>query len=427
MGFMIGPDNALLRGPANRWGALAGLLTVCALCCGADVDPLRLKAEKGDVQAMIALGLQYRDGRGGLKRDAAKAVLWFRRAVDRGSAAAYDHLGYMYLKGAGVPSNLSISTGFFRASAKGGWLQGQHNFAQSCFFGRGMECDLPLAAQQWKAAAGDGHVRASFWFGYCLLNGLGVEQDKAKALVHLEAAAKGRDPDAWWLLGEYYYRASDGKQLEKARLCWAKAKEHASYKQMLTTPECAAAKARGAVVGKRQFLPVPHLDQGWNLCGITATAVVLRYQGRPADPRTIKRNAPNSPFGTGTAWDKINLSLKKLYGFTWDLKTFPFDAKGAEEGLTLIRKELDEGNPVLIDVRGADAKGGAHTVTVVGYDRDTDSVYIQDTARFAPGVITMPKTEFIQRWNSQGFITNATGEVLRPLLLTGRSRKRSEE
>ena len=414
-----------MRIAGGKWVVLAGLLAGSTLCGAEDIDRVRTQANRGDLGAMITLGLHYRDGRAGLKRDAGKAVMWFRRAVDRKSAAAYDHLGYMYLVGKGVPWNLSIATGFFRASAEEGWHQGQHNFAQSCYFGRGMVRDLPLAVAQWRAAVDGGHARASLWLGYCLMNGLGVERDEAKAVAHLESAANDGDADAWWLLGEHYYSKRGGKQLQKAGDCWTRAKKHAGHRRMLTSADCASAKARGVAAGERQFLSVPHLDQGWNLCGVTAAAVVLRYKGYAADPETIKRNAPSSPLGTGTAWDKINLSLKKLYGFTWGLKTFSFDAEGAKAGLALIRKELDEGNPVLVDVRGADATGGAHTVTVVGYDRRADTVYIQDTARFAPGVTTMTEAEFTQRWNSQGFITNATGEVLRPLMLTGSARKRN--
>jgi uncharacterized protein YvpB len=226
------------------------------------------------------------------------------------------------------------------------------------------------------------------------------------------------------MLGEYYFSQPGGHDVEKAKHCWEKARESEGHKQTATSADCAAAEERAAVVGERQFLKVPHLDQGWNLCAPTSTSVVLRYYGLAADPEEIKRNAPNSPFGTGTAWDKINLSLQKLYGFTWELKTFSFDAKGAEEGLTLIRGELDRGNPVVIDIRGAEATGGAHTVTVIGYDRQQGVIYLQDTARYAPGVVAMGEADFIKRWNSQWFLSKSTGEVVRPLLLTGSSRKK---
>jgi len=404
--------------------AITGLMVTCALLGAGDPDELRTKAKNGDARAMLALGYAYRDGTGGVTKDERESVAWFRRAADLDNAEAYDNLGFLYLEGRGVPANLAIASGYFRASTEKGWKQGQYNHGMDFFFGRGVERDHARAVSWWESASAGGHKRATFLLGYCLMNGYGIRKDAARAVACWESASNDRDPDAWWMLGEYYYSQAGGHDVEKAKRCWEKARENEGHKQTATSADCAAAEARAAVAGERQFLKVPHLDQGWNLCGTTSASVVLRYYGLAADPEEIKRNAPDSPFGTGTAWDEINLSLQKLYGFTWELKTFPFDAKGAEEGLTLIRGELDRNNPVVIDVRGAEATGGAHTVAVIGYDRQQGVIYLQDTARYAPGVVALSEAEFIKRWNSQGFISKATGEVVRPLLLTGSSRKR---
>jgi len=404
--------------------AMTGLVVVFALHGADGPDELRTKAKNGDARAMLALGYNYRDGKGGVAKDERESVAWFRRAADLDSAEAYDNLGFLYLEGRGVPANLAIASGYFRASAEKGWKQGQYNLGMDYFFGRGVERDYARAVFWWESASAGGHKRATFLLGHCLMNGYGIRKDEARAVACWESASKQGDPDAWWMLGEYYYSQAGGHVEEEAKRCWEKARASESHRQTATSADCAAAEARASVAGERQFLKVPHLDQGWNLCGPTSTAVVLCYYGLAADPEAIKRNAPDSPFGTGTAWDKINLSLQKLYGFTWELKTFPFDAKGAEEGLKLIRRELDSRNPVVIDIRGAEATGGAHTVAVIGYDRQQGVIYLQDTARYAPGVVALSEAEFVKRWNSQGFISKATGEVLRPLLLTGISRKK---
>lgn len=404
--------------------AIAGLGVISALHGADGPDKLRTKAKDGDVQAMLALGYNYRDGKGGVAKDDRESVAWFRRAADLNNAEAFDNLGFLYLEGRGVPVNLAIASGYFRASAEKGWKQGQFNLGMDYFFGRGVERDYARAVSWWESAAAAGHKRATFLLGYCFMNGCGVRKDEVRALTCWESASKNGDPDAWWMLGEYYYSQAGGRDVEKAKRCWEKAQANEGHKQMATSADCAAAEARAAAAGERQFLKVPHLDQGWNLCGTTSTAVVLRYYGLEADPEEIKRHAPDSPFGTGTAWDKINLSIQKLYGFTWELKTFSFDAQGAAEGLTLIRAELDRSNPVLIDVRGPEATGGAHTVAVIGYDRQQGLIYLQDTARYTPGVVAMGEDDFIKRWNSQWFITKASGEILRPLLLTGSARKK---
>jgi hypothetical protein len=403
---------------------MTGLMVMFALHGEDDVDGLRAKAKDGDVRAMLKLGYNYRDGVGGVTKDERKSVAWFRRAADRDDANAYDNLGFMYLQGRGVPANLAISTGYFLASAEKGWHQGQYNLGMSYFYGRGVKRDYARAAKWWRSAADGGHKTATFLLGYCLMNGYGVKRDEAQALASLESAEERGDADASFMLGEYYYRQGSEQNREKAQRFWAEAKKHQSYRHLMTSADCETAEARGAAAGERQFLKVPHLDQGWNLCGPTSTAVVLRYYGVAADPEEIKRNVPNSPFGTGTAWDKINDSIHKVYGIKWELKTYAFDADGAKEGLKVIRRELDKRHPVVIDIRGADATGGAHTVAVIGYDRQQGVLYLQDTARYAPGVVAFSEADFVKRWNSQGFVSSATGEVLRPMLLTGSSRKR---
>ncbi len=401
--------------------ALPSLLLILALHAEDSAESLRKKADGGDVKAMVSLGYKYRDGAGVTKNE-AEAVAWFRRAADLNSPDAYDNLGYLYSVGRGVPANLSIAAGYFRASAEMGWQQGQYNCGMDYFFGRGVDKDHARAVQWWERASAGGHKVAAFYLGYCLLNGFGVQKDTPRALTLLQSAADKGNFDACWMLGEHFFNAAD-KDETKAAAFWEKARKNARYQEMMTSAECAAAAARGPLAKERQFLKVCHLDQGWNLCAPTSTSVVLRYYGFPGDPDEIKRNAPNSPFGTGTGWDKINLSLKKLHGLNWDLKTFAFDTNGAAEGVALIRRELDSGNPVVIDVRHEDATGTAHTVAVIGYEREPAVIYLQDTARFAPGVVKLSEPDFLKRWNSQWFVSNASGEVLRPLLLTGSSRK----
>ena len=68
---------------------------------------------------------------------------------------------------------------------------------------------------------------------------------------------------------------------------------------------------------------------------------------------------------------------------------------------------------------------GTHRLTL-RISRQQGLICLQDTARYAPGVVALSEAEVIKRWNSQGFITKATGEVLRPLLSTGSARKKWE-
>jgi len=51
------------------------------------VEPVREKAEAGNMDAQYALGLMYAEGRG-IKQDEIQAYIWLSRAVDQGDQDA---------------------------------------------------------------------------------------------------------------------------------------------------------------------------------------------------------------------------------------------------------------------------------------------------------------------------------------------------
>lgn len=73
----------------------------------AQVRVLKSKAEAGDATAMGRLAFSYRDGTRGLKRDAAEAYKWFKKAADLGDAPAATSCAIAYLNGSGVERNHS--------------------------------------------------------------------------------------------------------------------------------------------------------------------------------------------------------------------------------------------------------------------------------------------------------------------------------
>ena len=65
---------------------------------------IKAEAEKGDVDAQIALGFAYKGGLG-VSQSYVEAAKWFQKAAEQGDADAQYHLGQMYEKGEGVPQN----------------------------------------------------------------------------------------------------------------------------------------------------------------------------------------------------------------------------------------------------------------------------------------------------------------------------------
>ena len=63
---------------------------------------MRVKAEGGDAVAMRDLGVAYRDGKRGLKKDLTQAFTWFKRAADLKDVYGLAECGIAYLNGDGV-------------------------------------------------------------------------------------------------------------------------------------------------------------------------------------------------------------------------------------------------------------------------------------------------------------------------------------
>ncbi|KAL9999199.1 putative ERAD-associated E3 ubiquitin-protein ligase component HRD3 [Helianthus debilis subsp. tardiflorus] len=66
---------------------------------------LEYQAQKGNAVAMYKMGIFYYFGLRGVRRDHAKALSWFSKAVDKGEPRAMELLGEIYARGAGVKRN----------------------------------------------------------------------------------------------------------------------------------------------------------------------------------------------------------------------------------------------------------------------------------------------------------------------------------
>src|SRR6266581_3983356 len=66
------------------------------------METIKAAAEKGDPGKQYALGGIYFSGEHGVAQNYAKAVYWFRKAAEQGSAEAQSQLGFCYNNGWGV-------------------------------------------------------------------------------------------------------------------------------------------------------------------------------------------------------------------------------------------------------------------------------------------------------------------------------------
>jgi uncharacterized protein len=96
----------------------------------------------------------YRSGRGGVEKDYAEAMRWFRKAAERDNPYAQYLLGQLYQRGQGTGQDYREAMTWFRNAADRGYL------------------DALLSV------------------GWLYENGLGVPEDKANAIDWYRKAAK---------------------------------------------------------------------------------------------------------------------------------------------------------------------------------------------------------------------------------------------
>jgi serine/threonine protein kinase len=118
--------------PVATSGALAAL------------EDVAVRASRGEVDAMVSLGLMLKNGQG-TARDPVKALEWFHKAADAGDPAAMFWVGVCADRGIGAPA------------------------------------DPALARRSFERAAREGHPKAMLWLGSYLADGKGGPAEPSQA------------------------------------------------------------------------------------------------------------------------------------------------------------------------------------------------------------------------------------------------------
>lgn len=137
-------DGGAIRGPkAAAWKL--------ATSNQKKVAELVEQAEEGNVHAMRRLGFSYRDGRRGVRVDAAKAVGYFRTAAELRDPRSNTALGSAYINGVGVAKNVTRGVTFMAIGATLGseHARGILGWANECG-DYGFDVDLEEAKSWYK-------------------------------------------------------------------------------------------------------------------------------------------------------------------------------------------------------------------------------------------------------------------------------------
>jgi uncharacterized protein len=172
-----------------------------------------VRARKGDREAEWEVGDRYADGckdkRGKVivRRSAAKAAQWFRRAAERCSAPAQNNLGILLRNGNGVRKNVKGALLWLRKAFRAGDPCAAHNIAIT-YRENG---DVRTAFTWFRRAARAGDGDALIQLGIHYYWGKGVRSNPRAAVRCFRAAIKaknisgmGRD-DGFFFLGIAYY------------------------------------------------------------------------------------------------------------------------------------------------------------------------------------------------------------------------------
>ena len=134
------------------------------------------KAEAGDAQAQLDLGLAYATGKG-MVTNYIEATKWFRKAADQGNAKAERDIGIQYQYGRGVETNLLEAFKWFQKSADQNDAAAQVNLGLAYENGRGVGKDYAKALEWFRKAADQGNAPAQYNLGLIYKNGWGVNKD----------------------------------------------------------------------------------------------------------------------------------------------------------------------------------------------------------------------------------------------------------
>lgn len=179
-----------------------------ALSAGDYVKALRLLgtlADQDDVHAEALLGFMYIKGQG-LPQNYALGMRWMRIAADKGLADAQNEVGILYQRGWGVARNQAEAMKWFRLAADQGSISAQNNLADMFALGIGVPQNFDEAFKWYRIAAGQSSSYAENVMGVAYEHGLYVTQDDVEAFRWFRRAANSiyERPDDTWIHSPQY-------------------------------------------------------------------------------------------------------------------------------------------------------------------------------------------------------------------------------
>src|SRR6476620_6546839 len=105
------------------------------------IGEVKAKAEAGDADSQVELGLRYLDGKD-VPKNPVEAVKWFRKAAEQNLAKAQFNLAVGYYNGEGVAKDPVEAVKWYRKAAEQNLAEAQYNLGVGYYNGEGVAKDL---------------------------------------------------------------------------------------------------------------------------------------------------------------------------------------------------------------------------------------------------------------------------------------------
>ena len=185
----------------------------------AAIQAQMLRAEAGDVDALVASGDLLYWGARGVARDQDRARRFFGRAAESGHAHARCLYAAMLLRGEGGPPDHAAAVAHYEAAAAAGSAKALNGLGYEYFYGHTLDQNATKAFGYFSEAARlDADGDSNFNAAHCLATGTGVARDGREAAVLYERAATRHGHfDAAFELALVKYEGRGGVHRDPAR------------------------------------------------------------------------------------------------------------------------------------------------------------------------------------------------------------------
>lgn len=171
-----------------------------------DFQILEYQAQKGNGGAMYKIGIFYYFGLRGVRRDYAKALRWFSKAVEKGEPKSMELLGEIYARGAGVEKNYTKALEWLTLASRQHLYSAYNGMGYLYVKGYGVEEKNYTKAKEYFEKAAENKEAGGFYnLGVMHLKGLGMKRDLEIATKYFVTAANAGQPKAFYQLAKMFH------------------------------------------------------------------------------------------------------------------------------------------------------------------------------------------------------------------------------